>query len=352
MPATPTTTVPPVEILRSAGLLNPARVVTMIRDTIAFLELDLSGLSVLTEAASGPFVVTPVIAALAGAREVVALTRDSRHATVDEVVRETRALEALCGIEGRVEIRTTQEPAIFARPDVVTNLGFVRPLDRDAIDCMRPGAVIALMYESWEFRDADLDLDACRKRGVGVFGTNEDFPGLEVFAYSGWVGVQLLMEAQIELHKSRIAVIGSDKFGRVIFGLLTRAGADATLHARLDRDAAQRADAILVADYTRRDAVIGEGGDLSVEELARVNGAVTVVQFVGRVDLDGLRRAGIAVYPGLELESRRMVRTLAALGPRPVIELHSAGLKVGEIAVRTKTSGLGHRFAGLVQTLT
>ena len=34
-----------------------------------------------------------------------------------------------------------------------------------------------------------------------------------------------------------------------------------------------------------------------------------------------------------------MALTLAGLGPRPVIELHAAGLKVGEIAARARQAG-------------
>ena len=61
----------PIAVLRRGGIANPLRVVKLIRDTIEFLKLDLSGLVVLTEAASGPFVVTPVVAAAAGAERVI-----------------------------------------------------------------------------------------------------------------------------------------------------------------------------------------------------------------------------------------------------------------------------------------
>ena len=40
------------QTLREGGIVNPARLVKLIQDTIAFFQLDLSGLTVLTEAAS------------------------------------------------------------------------------------------------------------------------------------------------------------------------------------------------------------------------------------------------------------------------------------------------------------
>ena len=351
MPMLSTRALDPASLLAASGLANPARIVSTIRDTISLLELELDGLSVLTEAASGPFVVTPVIAAMAGAREVIAVTRDSSYATTASVVAQTRALEALCGIEGRVDIRTRRELDLFGRADIVTNLGFVRPLDRAAIGKMRSGTVIALMCEAWELRDSDIDLEACRVHGIPVYGTNEDFPDLEVFAYSGWVAVQLLLEAQLELHRCRIGIVGTDKFAAVIGQLLLKSGINATVHPQLDADVARVSDALLVADYTRHEPIIGEGGDLTAAELAMANPALTVVQFAGAIDVEGLRKAGISVHPGVPLPARRMARTLAALGPVPVIELHAAGLKVGQIAARPGGVDRLSRFSSLAQKL-
>jgi hypothetical protein len=103
----------------------------------------------------------------------------------------------------------------------------------------------------------------------------------------------------------------------------------------------ESADALVVADYTREDVIVGRGGDLSAEELSRLAPGVAVVQFAGRVDVRELTARGIAVHPCVELEARRMAKTLAALGPRPVVELHAAGLKVGELAARQSSGAKG-----------
>ncbi|WP_156952309.1 hypothetical protein [Bradyrhizobium sp. WSM1743] len=54
---------------------------------IARMELDLSGLTVLTEAASGAYAVTAVLAGMAGAKHVYAFTKTGRHGTVADVRR-------------------------------------------------------------------------------------------------------------------------------------------------------------------------------------------------------------------------------------------------------------------------
>ncbi len=357
-------------VLRQAGLAHPGRLVDLMRRTIAFLELDLRGLCVLTEAASGPYTVTPVIAALAGADRVIALTRASRYGSLEAVIAQTQALAELCSLDvqvqgvaqpmlpgltprpenpsrptAAVEICSERSAELFAAADIITNLGFVRPIDAAAVATMKPTAVVPLMCEAWEIRPGDVDLAACRAAGIPVIATNEDYPGLEVFAYSGWLALKMLFAAQVEVHKSTVVVVSSDRFGPVIADRLRRAGAMVRLLPDLRSVAAgelDRADALIVADYTRSDPVIGPAGDVTAAELAAACPGAAVIQFAGVVDVASLLAHEMPVYPGIDLPARRMARTLADLGPRPVIELHAAGLKVGELAARARLVG---RFA-------
>src|SRR5215208_1051885 len=115
-----------IRVLQKAGILNPFRLLTLIQKQISFLQLDLSGLTILTEAASGTYVVTPIIASLAGAERVIALTEDSRYATSDEVITQTRALEAFCDVVTAVEIHKQRCLDLFSQADIIKNLGFVR----------------------------------------------------------------------------------------------------------------------------------------------------------------------------------------------------------------------------------
>jgi hypothetical protein len=324
-------------VLKQAGLTSPARLPSLIRRQVSFLELNLTGITVLTEAASGPYVVTPIIASLAGAARVIALTRDSFHATAAAVTAQTRALETLCGVTVPAEIYTERSLHLFAEADIVTNLGFVRPLDRTAIVALKPTAVVPLMCEPWEVRAADVDLEACRLGRIAAAGTNEDFDGLDVFAYSGPLCAKMLFDVQVEVHKSRILVVGSDRFGAVIARYLAASGARAELRTSLrdvDPDALAGLDAVVVADYTRSDTIIGREGDMSCDAFAAHAAGAAVVQFAGLIDVTDLARHGLTVSPGLELPAHRMARTLAYLGPGPVVDLHAAGLKVGELLLK------------------
>ncbi|MCM2284756.1 MAG: hypothetical protein NDI81_08250 [Desulfobacula sp.] len=340
-----------IEILHKAGIANPLRLRRVIYKTIDSLNLDLKNLTVLTEAASGPYAVTPIIAAVAGADRVLALTRDSSYATVDEVKEQTRALEKICDVSDRIDIFTERTPQIFSQADIITNLGFVRPLDSVVIAHMKSTAVIPLMCETWEFREGDVDIATCNARGIKVYGTNEDYPGLEVFSYSAWLCMKLLHDAHIEIHKSKITIVSTDKFGVVIEKFLACNGINVFLVPKVDVNCIEDADALVIADYTRDDQIIGDRGDVTAEEIFGIAPHLTIVQFAGIIDIEAVKKFGLNIYPGIELPSRRMVRTLGELGPSPVVELHAAGLKVGEYIIKTKSNKLDTPYKGLCQNL-
>ncbi len=333
-----------VEILRQAGIVNPARLVKLIRDAVAFFQLELSGHTVLTEAASGPYVVTPIIASMAKAKSVLALTCDSHYANAKDVIKQTRALEVLCGIEPCIEIYTKHSLYPFSQADIVTNLGFVRPIDADAVKAMKASAVVPLMCESWEFRPGDVDLSACRVKGIAVLGTNENFPGLTVFDFSGILCIKMLLEIKIEIYKSKIAVISRDKFGVVIEKYLKAAGVEAgkfeNLKCNRIKEFLKDADALVIADYTSPEVFIGNSGQMSAEELLELSPAISVLQFSGIVEVAELDRVGIPYFPSYKVGAVKMGMTLADLGPKPAIDLHTAGLKVGEIMARNRLKGL------------
>jgi len=320
------------------------------RRSIDFLQLDLSGLTVLTEAASGPYVVTPVIACLAGAGRVLALTRDTRYASSQAVMEQTRALEALSDAPVEASIYTQRSPELFAQADVVTNLGFVRPIDGNAIAAMKANAVISLMCEAWELRPGDVDLPFCGSKGIKVGATNEGYPGLDIFSYSAWLCLKMLFEAQIETHQCKIVVVSSDKFGTTIERLLGKAGVEVMLLKHLRglqvRQILAGADALVIADYTRRSPIIGEQADIEPAVLGKHFPSLTIVHFAGVIDVQGLAHAGVVLHPAHAQESHRMAMTLASLGPAPVIKLHAAGLKVAELLAR-KPPG-SDRFRNLI----
>jgi hypothetical protein len=191
---------------------NRRRVERLMRLAIARLDLDLREISVLTEAASGNFVVTSLLAAMAGSSHIVALTADSFHGSAAEVANYVLEWARDLGIAERIEIAVDRTRAANAGCNIVTNLGFVRPIDATFIDRMPSDSMVALMWEPWEFRPEDIDLPACNRRKIPVLGTCESDRRVGTYRYVGLIVLKLLLENEIEVYDSDILVVGSSPF--------------------------------------------------------------------------------------------------------------------------------------------
>jgi hypothetical protein len=323
--------------------MNEKRCRLLIERAIGTFDLGLAGLRVLTEAATGYYKLTPLIAALAGAEHVYALAADSRYGGAGEIREETLRLAALWGVGDRVSVLLSREDPRIGMADVVTNLGFVRPLDADFLRRLKRGAVIPLMWETWEYRAEDLDLAECRRLDIPVLGTNEHHPDLRIFEYIGHVALKLLFVAEIEVFRSRVVVAGGGEFAEQTVAALSNAGAQVThvdtvepgaLASAASKSALRQADAVVVVEHHSRRMLIGPGGDISVGELVELNPLAAVIHVCGGVDEAGLRGGGLDCYPGKFAPPGYMSVATDYVGPRSLIDLHTAGLKVGEEMAR------------------
>jgi hypothetical protein len=325
--------------------MNILRCRRLIGQAIEATGLDLRELTVLTEAASGVYKLTPLIAALAGGR-VFTLARDSRYGRAEEIVRETAELAAMWGVSytplaGREDER-------IGEADIVTNLGFVRPLDASFLRRLKPTVVIPLMWETWEFRQEDLDLRECRRLGIPVLGTNEHVEALRIFEYIGHLCVKLLYLLDIEIFRARVVVVGDGEFGDNAERTLRQGGAEVTrvrpscngLATQEAREAIRAADAIALVEYHTRAMLIGEGGQIGPAELQALNPALVIAHVCGTVEEAALAQAGIRYLPERLGAPGFMSVTTGYAGPRPLIDLNTGGLKVGESMARARLRGL------------
>jgi hypothetical protein len=316
--------------------LNRRRLVALMQSAIARCELELSGLTVVTEAANGPYVVTPLLAAMAGARRVYAIARDSHYGTALECGDGVLQLSDLAGVTSRVEIVYHKTPELFAEADIVTNSGHVRPIDVEVVSWLPPSAVVSLMYEAWEFREEDVDLTACEKKGIVVGATNECHPAIDVFSFLGPMAVRLLRDADVAGCGSKLLFLCDNPFGPYILPTLRAIGAVVDLSAdaaHVNVDTGYQA-VLVVLRPRRRPAVGGRESALSAEAISRRWPGAVVVQFWGDIDRDALRAAGVPFWPVESPGIGHMGILPSALGPEPIVRLQSGGLKVGQVLAR------------------
>jgi hypothetical protein len=301
------------------------------RSAIERTALDLTGLTVLTEAASGAYAVTPVLAAMAGA-QVCALANGTAYASREEIGDLTGILAELSGVSDRVELMYRKDPDIVGAADIVTNSGQVRPIDAELVAHLKPSAVVPLMYESWEYRSTDVDVHACRARGVLVAGTNERHPAVDVFSFLGQMAVMQLHDAGIPVRGNRILLLCDNAFAPFIAGDLANAGAEVTQARRFSEDVLPpQLDAVLLALQPRATPVF----DAHDAELLnrRAPGAV-LVQYWGDADREAVAAAGVPVWPPRAPAAGHMGVLPSAVGPEPIVRLQAGGLKVGQVLAR------------------
>ena len=329
--------------------MNIKRIEKLIHDAIDRYNLDLSRLTVFTEAASGNYVVTPLIAALAGADRVFAITRDSRYGKAVDVRNFTLELAQRWGVGNRIEVVSDKIPSMLSQVDIVTNLGFVRPIDKNMVAHLKPTAVLPLMWETWEFREADLDLSECRRQGIMVLGTNEREVGLDLFTYVGYLAVKLAFELEIEIYRSKVVVVGSGVFGESSVKAFDKLEAEIkyidlsagdSLGTSSAKSILRDADLVVLVEHHSPVCLIGSEGQITVDELLMLSSHLSIVHIAGNINRKEIDSAAIPCVPQQSAAPGYMSVATDYLGPKPVIALHTAGLKVGEAMARTRLAGL------------
>ncbi len=313
---------------------------------IATTELDLSGLTILTEAATGAYATTAVVAAMAGAARVYAIARPSRHGSVAAVESEVLRLASFAGVAPRVAVLRTTEPETVRMVDIVTNSGHLRPLNARLLRELPDRAVVALMFEAWEIRPGDIDLDTCRRRNIPVVGVNERHPAVDVFSFLGPLCVKQLHDCGIAVYGSRLALVCDNEFADWIRRGLSATGASVDLFKQCDEVFPEAWDAIVVA---MRPGTAFNVGDAEARHLAAVSPpGAAIVQFWGDVDRAALAAHGLTVWPLLPPSRGHMGILLSAIGPEPIVRLQTGGLRAAELVYR----GAGAAEHGIAQIVT
>ncbi len=326
----------------------------LIRECIDNFDLDLSGLSVYTEAANGWYLYNAVLTALAGAEKVYAVAMDSEYSPGNAIRRMTEEAAEKWEVSSKIKVVSKSQKEIVSKCDIITNTGFVRPINREMISMFKTTAVVPLMWETWEFRKDDLDLEECKKRGILVLGTIESEPPLSIYNVTGFMAMKLLFELGIEGYKSKVILLGGrESPGRRIFRHFTNAGIETAWFTETETDSLQysqlpeyfeqngaKYDALIVTEHEYDRLLLGTNGLLSYETIELVNPALAIGIVSGNIDIEGLCKSNIHYFPENLRPFGYMNYQPYYLGPKPVVELFAAGLKVGEAMSRGRLSGL------------
>ncbi len=340
----------------NASELERARKRAIAKKAIGKFALNLDGLAVFTEAATGNYLYTPIIAALAGASRVFAVTGDSEYGRKEEVQAQTVAEAALMKVDDRITVLHAKDANSLGACDIITNSGFVRPITRDMIYLLKPTAVIPLMWETWEYRPQDLDLAACRERGILVMGTDEHHAALDLFRSIGFKVCKLLFDAGLSVYQDRLLLVASGDYGDSIAGFFIdnrisfdRLVLDDRILARHSPFVRTRSevlqslaeyDAIIVAEMYNNVEILSAQGVIPTTLVSELNPLLQILFVCGSVDSADVARKGLAMFPAVARPFGYVRVSADYLGSKPSLELITAGLKVGEVMARCRLKGL------------
>ena len=320
---------------------NKHRFFRLMNEAIERMGLNLRGLTVLTEAASDSYICTSLLAASAGAK-VIAVTKSSHFGSSKDIILYGADMAKDFGVESSIKFTDSSPLNFAAKADLVTNLGFVRPINADFVALLKRTAVISLMWEPWEIREGEIDFSACKDRLIPVIGTNEHHDFLQTFEYVGVTALKLLLEANIEVFRSKIGIIGSDPFGSAIALRLQMCGGIVQkialpINAEITNENLSSMDAIVVAEHRSGLEAIGENGGISAQFLQKHN--IALIHICGNVDTNNTNQWNLKKHPPQIVNQGYMTVTTSYVGPRPVIDLHCAGLRLGADALRCRIRG-------------
>lgn len=311
-----------------------SRIEKIINESISVMQMDLKGKTILTEVGSEYFAFTPVIALKAGADKVFAWVRDSRFGTAKDIVEKCLEIMKYLNVEGNLEFGINERPRRHvAEADIITNLGFVRPLNKELLSLVKPDVAISGMCEAWELRPSDIDITYCKEHKLKLAGTWENHPDLKIFDGCGHLAVKMALEAGFEVYQNNIIVWSNDHFGEVVVREFKNFGARSVIQTVKPEelyDNLADSDFIFFCDYNEKRKLIGKEGIIDISKMQGINGGVGLVHLYGHFDRDELVNENISLYPDKNGQASCMTYTLAHLGPLLMIKLHAAGLKVGQ----------------------
>jgi hypothetical protein len=320
--------------------------INYIKSMIKMLNLNLKELTVLTEIGSSYYFYLPFIAALSGAKKVYAWTSNNNYFDCYQIVNEAKELAKKLNLQDLIEFSINKRPYNhIANADIITNSGFIRPLDENFLRKCKRNVAISLMFEAWELREKDIDIEYCKQNLLKVGGIWENHPDLEIFEAVGPLAIKLAMEAGNEIYQNKIIIWSEDEFGVVTkkyFEKLRAKSVILTVNNKDVYDNLHDADFIYFCPNHEQRVIFGKeiNAILDIDKIKSINPNISIVHLYGAFDYNSLKETGVKIYPPQDGKAEIMSRTLTYLGMKPSLNLLIGGLKVGDEIKNNKISSL------------
>ena len=245
------------------------------------------------------------------------------------------------GVKDRLKIFKNRDLNLLSQSDIITNSGHVRPIDRQLLDVLKKSAVLPLMWETWELRESDFDINLCKEKQILVLGTEEHEEPNDMTMYNGWIGLKILFELGFD--GGDVLIIGSPRnLTKPMQAMMKDIGCEVTLIGNFDdadlsyaqfenswKKISNSVDIIIFAHHGENHPFSAQS-KLKFHQLANINPTVKIGVITADIEKSELHESGLTYFPERLASKWFMSYSAAELGYRPVIDLFAAGLKVGQ----------------------
>lgn len=318
--------------------LENTRLIKLIRQSIKNYKLDLSGYSILLPVLSKEPMLIPLIASLAGAREIYAISKDLT------LVKEITSYKNELNLESSFYFIEKETPQILKGLDIVIK-GDIAPIIDDTVAAsFKKQCIISLFPKNLDFAKANgINLEACAKNKIPVVSLDPGDPSLSLFKHISSLVIKKLNGCDIDIFKSKILLVGSGNLLENILVTLKSAGCQ-VFAVYTDKSETREyvskhigeADAIVLADYpSKQQTIIGNNGIIRIADLVDVNPEVKIINISGKVEVNPLLLGGISLIP--ETVSPNSINVnIEELSLRSITEITSAVMKVAESLIKSR----------------
>ena len=314
------------------------KLIRFIQQSIKLFKLDLSGYNILVPALTKEPSLAPVMASMAGAKNVYIMADDI------EVVNKVCFFETQLGLKSNFVFIQKETPQILSGLDIIIKGEGISYIDAGFISALKKDCVISVLPENLDFRNIkDISLEDCARREIPVVAVDPGDKNLMLYKYFSHLIIKKCYEADINVFKSRILLVGCGELLENVLSFLKSVGAQVYV-AYTDRDKDKTytlkhlfdTDIIVVIEYPQKSkSIIGNDGFIKIEDILDINPELKIIHLCGKIETRSLSLGRISTIPEIITQNSLNV-SIDELDSRAITEITAAVMKAAESLIKLK----------------
>ncbi|EKE02371.1 MAG: hypothetical protein ACD_20C00395G0001 [uncultured bacterium] len=312
--------------------------IRLIEQSIKQYKLDLSSHNILMPVYSSEPALMPVLASLAGAKNVYVTTREL------DAINRTAFYENQLELTSTINFIEKESPQTLSGLDIVLVGEGVSYIDSKFVSALKKECIISILPQNLDFNQASgVNIEECVKKKIPVVAVDPNDHNLQLYRQLAHMVVKRCCENNIDILKSRLLLISNGSLADNILSHLKSCGAQvycANTDKPQDRSYILKhlpeVDAVIVADYPLKSTlVVGNEGFIRIEDILNINPEIKIIHLAGKMQANSLTANRIYYKPENLIQNSLNVN-IKEMGLRAAIEIATASMKIAESLIKIK----------------